>query len=58
MSYLLIKPILIKDRVSMIFVRYSATDVNDGAYVVVGGVNAARLFIPWGQYLHRAGTGH
>lgn len=48
-SYLPLKPIPIKDRVSMIFVQYGRIDVKDGAFVVVDEVNGERLLIPVGS---------
>ena len=47
--YLPLKPIPIKDRVSMIFVQYGRIDVKDGAFVVVDEVNGERLLIPVGS---------
>lgn len=44
-----LKPIPIKDRVSMIFVYYGRIDVKDGAFVVVDEVNGARKHIPVGS---------
>lgn len=44
-----IKPIPIKDRVSMIFVYYGRIDVKDGAFVVVDEVNGERKHIPVGS---------
>ena len=44
-----LKPIPIKDRVSMIFVQYGRIDVKDGAFVVVDEVNGERLLIPVGS---------
>ncbi|MCG8381166.1 MAG: type I-E CRISPR-associated endonuclease Cas1e [Gammaproteobacteria bacterium] len=48
-SYLPLKPIPIKDRVSMVFVQYGRIDVKDGAFVVVDEVNGERLLIPVGS---------
>jgi len=44
-----LKPIPIKDRISMIFVYYSRIDVKDGAFVVVDEVNGERKHIPVGS---------
>jgi len=44
-----LKPIPIKDRVSMIFVCYGRIDVKDGAFVVVDEVNGERKHIPVGS---------
>lgn len=44
-----LKPIPIKDRVSMIFVYYGRIDVKDGAFVVVDEVNGERKHIPVGS---------
>lgn len=44
-----LKPIPIKDRVSMIFVYYGRIDVRDGAFVVVDEVNGERKHIPVGS---------
>mgnify|MGYP006283218531 CR=1 FL=1 len=44
-----LKPIPIKDRVSMIFVYYGQIDVKDGAFVVVDDVNGERKHIPVGS---------
>lgn len=49
MSYIPIKPIPIKDRVSMIFVGMGRIDVKDGAFVVVDEVNGERKHIPVGS---------
>lgn len=43
-----LKPILMKDRVSMVFVEYGEIDVLDGAFVVVD-VNGIRTHIPVGS---------
>ncbi|BAU57415.2 type I-E CRISPR-associated endonuclease Cas1e [Halorhodospira halochloris] len=44
-----LKPIPIKDRVSMIFVGRGQLDVRDGAFVVVDEVNGERMHIPVGS---------
>jgi len=44
-----LKPIPIKDRLSMIFVYYGRIDVKDGAFVVVDEVNGERKHIPVGS---------
>lgn len=44
-----LKPIPIKDRVSMVFVNYGRIDVKDGAFVVVDEVNGERKHIPVGS---------
>ena len=44
-----LKPIPIKDRISMIFVYYGQIDVRDGAFVVVDDVNGERKHIPVGS---------
>ena len=44
-----LKPIPIKDRVSMIFVYYGRIDVRDGAFVVVDEKNGERKHIPVGS---------
>lgn len=44
-----IKPLPIKDRLSMIFVYYGRIDVKDGAFVVVDEVNGERKHIPVGS---------
>ncbi|MGB9499447.1 MAG: type I-E CRISPR-associated endonuclease Cas1e [Dissulfuribacterales bacterium] len=48
-SYIPLKPIPIKDRISMIFVYYGQIDVRDGAFVVVDDVNGERKHIPVGS---------
>ena len=48
-SFIPLKPIPIKDRVSMIFVQYGRIDVRDGAFVVVDEVNGERMHIPVGS---------
>ncbi len=47
--YVPLKPIPIKDRVSMIFIEYGRIDVKDGAFVVVDEVNGERMLIPVGS---------
>jgi CRISPR-associated protein Cas1 len=49
MTYIPLKPIPIKDRVSMIFIQYGRIDVKDGAFVVVDKLNAERMLIPVGS---------
>ena len=44
-----LKPIPIKDRVSMIFLYYGRIDVRDGAFVVIDEVNGERKHIPVGS---------
>lgn len=44
-----LKPIPIKDRVSMIFVGMGRIDVRDGAFVVIDEVNGERKHIPVGS---------
>jgi len=48
-SYIPLKPIPIKDRVSMIFVSMGRIDVKDGAFVVIDEVNGERKHIPVGS---------
>ncbi|MCD1630213.1 type I-E CRISPR-associated endonuclease Cas1e [Marinobacter shengliensis] len=49
MTFVPLKPIPIKDRVSMIFVGRGQIDVRDGAFVVVDEVNGERMHIPVGS---------
>ena len=44
-----LKPIPIKDRVSMVFVGMGRIDVRDGAFVVIDEVNGERKHIPIGS---------
>ena len=44
-----LKPIQMKDRVSLIFVSYGRIDVRDGAFVVVDEVHGERKHIPVGS---------
>lgn len=44
-----LKPIPIKDRVSMIFIGRGQIDVRDGAFVVIDEVNGERMHIPVGS---------
>jgi CRISP-associated protein Cas1 len=44
-----LKPIAIKERVSMVFVEKGQIDVIDGAFVVVDSVNGVRTHIPVGS---------
>ena len=48
MSFIPLKPIPLKDRMSMIFVGMGQIDVRDGAFVVVDEVNGERMHIPVG----------
>ena len=49
MPFIPLKPIPIKDRVSMIFVGMGRIDVRDGAFVVIDEVNGERKHIPVGS---------
>lgn len=49
MSFIPLKPIPIKDRMSMIFVGMGQIDVRDGAFVVIDDVNGERMHIPVGS---------
>ncbi|MFG6665756.1 type I-E CRISPR-associated endonuclease Cas1e [Halomonas sp. HNIBRBA4712] len=49
MSFIPLKPIPMKDRMSMIFVGMGQIDVRDGAFVVVDEVNGERMHIPVGS---------
>jgi CRISPR-associated protein Cas1 len=49
MPFIPLKPIPIKDRVSMIFVGCGRIDIKDGAFVVVDEVNGERMHIPVGS---------
>ena len=49
MSYIPLKPIPIKDRVSMVFVGRGRIDVKEGAFVVVDEVKGDRKHIPVGS---------
>lgn len=49
MVYIPIKPIPIKNRVSMIFIAKGRIDVKDGAFVVIDDVNGERKHIPVGS---------
>ena len=49
MSFIPLKPIPIKDRMSMIFVGMGQIDVRDGAFVVIDEVNGERMHIPVGS---------
>ncbi|MBV1879326.1 MAG: type I-E CRISPR-associated endonuclease Cas1e [Pseudomonadales bacterium] len=44
-----LKPIPIKDRISMVFIQYGRIDVKDGAFVVIDEVNGERMHIPVGS---------
>jgi CRISP-associated protein Cas1 len=48
-AFIHLKPIPMKDRVSMIFVGMGRIDVKDGAFVVVDEVNGERKHIPVGS---------
>jgi len=48
MSFIPLKPIPEKDRMSMIFVGMGQIDVRDGAFVVIDEVNGERMHIPVG----------
>ena len=47
--YVPLKPIPIKDRISMIFIQYGRIDVKDGAFVVIDETNGERMHIPVGS---------
>ncbi|MCO7231763.1 MULTISPECIES: type I-E CRISPR-associated endonuclease Cas1e [unclassified Cobetia] len=49
MSFIPLKPIPVKDRMSMIFVGMGQVDVRDGAFVVIDEVNGERMHIPVGS---------
>jgi CRISP-associated protein Cas1 len=44
-----LKPLPIKDRISMIFVNYGRIDIKDGAFVVVDEIHGERTHIPVGS---------
>lgn len=48
-EYVPLKPIPVKDRMSMIFIGRGQLDVRDGAFVVVDEVNGERMHIPIGS---------
>lgn len=48
-AFVPLKPIPIKDRVSMIFIQYGRIDVKDGAFVVIDEANGERMHIPVGS---------
>lgn len=48
-DFIPLKPIPIKDRVSMVFVYYGRIDVRDGAFVVIDEKNGERKHIPVGS---------
>lgn len=48
MSFIPLKPIPIKDRISMIFISMGRIDVRDGAFVVIDEVKEERIHIPVG----------
>nr|WP_298379532.1 type I-E CRISPR-associated endonuclease Cas1e [uncultured Halomonas sp.] len=49
MGFIPLKPIPVKDRMSMVFVGMGQIDVRDGAFVVVDEVNGERMHIPVGS---------
>ncbi len=49
MSFIPLKPIPIKDRISMVFISMGRIDVRDGAFVVVDEVKGERKHIPVGS---------
>ncbi|WP_111746059.1 type I-E CRISPR-associated endonuclease Cas1e [Salinisphaera orenii] len=49
MTFVPLKPIPLKDRMSMIFVDRGQIDVRDGAFVVIDEVNGERMHIPVGS---------
>lgn len=49
MPFMPLKPIPVKNRVSMIFVGRGQIDVRDGAFVVIDEVNGERMHIPVGS---------
>ena len=49
MSFIPLKPIPVKDRISMVFVSKGRIDVRDGAFVVVDDVKGDRKHIPVGS---------
>ncbi|MCX2779484.1 type I-E CRISPR-associated endonuclease Cas1e [Microbulbifer thermotolerans] len=49
MTFIPLKPIPMKERVSMVFVYYGRIDVKDGAFVVVDETNGERKHIPVGS---------
>lgn len=49
MGFIPLKPIPMKDRMSMIFVGMGQIDVRDGAFVVIDEVNGERMHIPVGS---------
>ncbi|WP_419307491.1 type I-E CRISPR-associated endonuclease Cas1e [Chromohalobacter israelensis] len=49
MGFIPLKPIPVKDRMSMIFVGMGQIDVRDGAFVVIDDVNGERMHIPVGS---------
>lgn len=48
MAFMPLKPIPMKERVSMVFVEYGQIDVKDGAFVVIDK-NGVRIHIPVGS---------
>jgi len=48
-SFIPLKPIPIKDRISMIFIQYGRIDVKDGAFVVITKLEEERMHIPVGS---------
>ncbi|MFC3284072.1 type I-E CRISPR-associated endonuclease Cas1e [Litchfieldella rifensis] len=49
MGFVPLKPIPMKDRMSMIFIGMGQIDVRDGAFVVIDEVNGERMHIPVGS---------
>lgn len=49
MGFVPLKPIPLKDRMSMVFVGMGQIDVRDGAFVVIDEVNGERMHIPVGS---------
>ncbi|MCE8026875.1 type I-E CRISPR-associated endonuclease Cas1e [Billgrantia aerodenitrificans] len=49
MSFIPLKPIPMKDRMTMIFIGMGQIDVRDGAFVVIDDVNGERMHIPVGS---------
>ncbi|MEX1216494.1 type I-E CRISPR-associated endonuclease Cas1e [Saccharospirillum sp.] len=49
MAFIKLKPIPIKERLAMVFIRYGQIEVRDGAFVVIDEVNGERKHIPVGS---------
>jgi len=49
MAFIPLKPLPIKDRMSLVFVGKGQIDVRDGAFVVIDEVNGERMHIPVGS---------